>query len=101
VIKDREDLRKFILKAGDDQIHVPVNINRLILNSEKEFGIKKHQLTNLSPIYVIEQVNKLIKNLTVYPGRTASASYFNEANENSTMLFKIYARSELSSKRII
>jgi hypothetical protein len=44
-----------------------------------------------------------MKELTVYPGRgaNAGAQFFGEANENSTLLFKIYARSELCSKRLI
>jgi hypothetical protein len=74
------------------------------MNCEQEFSLKKNSLTKLSPSYVIEQVNKLTKELTVYPGRTIinnSTSFFHEANENSTILFKIYLRSELSSKRII
>ena len=104
ILRDRDELRQFILKNGDDQIHVPVNISRLIMNCEQEFSLKKNSLTKLSPSYVIEQVNKLTKELTVYPGRTIinnSTSFFHEANENSTILFKIYLRSELSSKRII
>ena len=104
ILKDRDELRQFIIKNNDDQIHVPVNIGRLIMNCEKEFNLKKHMPTNLSPIYVVEQVNKLIKDLTVYPGRSEgsqSTTFFKDANSNSTVLFKIYLRSELASKRLI
>jgi hypothetical protein len=51
-------------------IHMPVNINRLFMNSDREFNLNKSIPTRLSPVYVIEQVNKLINELTVYPGRT-------------------------------
>ncbi len=62
-------MREFILKTNEEVIHMPVNINRLFMNSEKEFNLNKSIPTRLNPVYVIEQVNKLINELTVYPGR--------------------------------
>lgn len=41
-MRDRDELRQFIIKTGDDQIHVPVNIPRLIMNCEHEFKLKKN-----------------------------------------------------------
>jgi len=59
-------------------------------------------LTNLSPNYVIDQVTKLLTDLTVFPGRTVSSTgFFREADENSTVLFKIYLRQELAAKRLV
>lgn len=74
------------------------------MNCEKEFNLRKHQVTGLSPNYVIDQVSKLTNELTVYPGRSEtvlSYSYLKEANLNSTVLFKIYLRQELASKRLV
>lgn len=104
ILKDRDELRTFIIKNHEDQIHLPVNVSRLIMNCEKEFNLRKHQVTSLSPNYVIDQVSKLVNELTVYPGRNETlleSSYLKEANLNSTVLFKIYLRQELASKRLV
>jgi hypothetical protein len=67
--------------------------------------------TDLSPAYALKELNKFIDELTVFPGvnakqiKTNTGSieniYFNEANQNSTQLMKIYLRSELCTKKII
>ena len=101
VVRDRDELRQFILKNGEDMIHVPVNISRLILNCEQQFSLNKHRPTSLSPVYVLESVHRLLKELTVYPGRPLTPPLFSDANDNSTKLFKIYLRSELASKRLV
>lgn len=42
IIKDRDELRLNIIKGNEDQIRVPVNINRLIMNCDREFSLKKN-----------------------------------------------------------
>ena len=52
--RDRNDLREFIIKTNEEMIHMPLNINRLFMNSEREFNLNKSIPTRLSPVYVIE-----------------------------------------------
>ena len=37
---DRDELRVNILKNNEDTIHMPVNLNRMIMNCGREFSIK-------------------------------------------------------------
>ncbi|CDW74169.1 dna-directed rna polymerase ii subunit rpb1-like [Stylonychia lemnae] len=103
IYRDRDELRTNIIKNGEDQIHIPINISRLLLNCNQQFNIKKHLPTTLEPKYVIDKVEQLINELTVFPGRRAKVgdTQYREANENSTKLMKIFLRHELASKRII
>jgi hypothetical protein len=39
---DRDELRVNILKNNEDTIHMPVNLNRMIMNCGREFSIKQN-----------------------------------------------------------
>jgi hypothetical protein len=39
---DRNELRVNILKNNEDTIHMPVNLNRIIMNCAREFSIKQN-----------------------------------------------------------
>ena len=81
-------------------IHLPVNLDRLILNCKQifdmrlDYGMRSLQKSDLNPIYVVEQVKKLTDSLTIFPGRnpTKIDKYIAEANTNATKLAKIYIR---------
>ena len=59
-----------------------------------DYGLRSMNKSDLRPIYVVEQVKKLVDSLTIYPGRNPSKidKYILEANENATKLIKIYLR---------
>jgi len=57
--QDRTDLREHILFAKED-IHVPVNLTRLIWNAKEMFNVKERGQTELTPDYVIEKTQKLL-----------------------------------------
>jgi hypothetical protein len=65
---DRESLRTYIFgensgaKNGEDEIHLPVNLPRLIRNAKEEFNIKNKQETNLTPEYVVDRVKDFLSN---------------------------------------
>ena len=77
-----------MLKTGEDVIHLPINLERLILNCKQifdmqmDYGIRSMQKSDLSPVYVVEQVKKLCDSLTIYPGRNPlkSDKYIDESN---------------------
>ena len=47
---DRDNLRDEIFRGDmDDQVHLPVNIARLIWNAKSQFGIKPDSKSNLKP----------------------------------------------------
>lgn len=47
--QDREDLRSSILIDGEDGIHLPVNIPRLIWNCKEVFQINPRGKSDLNP----------------------------------------------------
>ena len=88
IFADRQCLRYEVLKTGEDVIHLPINLERLILNCKQifdmqmDYGIRSMQKSDLSPVYVVEQVKKLCDSLTIYPGRNPlkSDKYIDESN---------------------
>jgi DNA-directed RNA polymerase II subunit RPB1 len=52
--KDRDDLRFTILKRqGNDEIHIPVNVPRIIWNAKEEYKIKPNSKSDLHPSEVL------------------------------------------------
>lgn len=49
LVKDREDLRTIILKNQGDEVHLSVNVPRIIWNAKEQFKIKPNSKTDLSP----------------------------------------------------
>ena len=92
-----------------------MNIKRLIWNAQKEFGIKeeidsddkmhknkndKHHnvsYSELNPITIIKEVNKLCDSIRVLPD---NVDLDDEADTNATLLIKAHIRSQLASKRV-
>ena len=112
IFADRQKLRYEVLKNGEDIIHLPVNLERLLLNCKQifemrpDYGMRSTQKSDLTPMYLVEEVKKLCDSLTIYPGRTKPVrfdkyKFVEESNNNATQLCKIYLRSILSAKRLI
>lgn len=94
--KDREELRK-LFPTGESKVVLPCNINRMIWNAQKIFHVNKRAPTDLSPLKVIDGVEKLIAKLSIVPGEDRLSI---QANENATLLFRCLLRSTLCTKKI-
>lgn len=100
-MRDRDDLRSVILK-DNAEVHLAVNIPRIIWNAKETFKIKPNSKSDLHPTHVIESIHKLSEDLCAIPGINVRRDpLLLQAKENSTWLFKIYLRSLLSSKKAI
>ena len=101
--QDRLILRNSIFKAtNEDQIHLPINLKRLIQNAKKMFDIGSRSKSDLKPTEVITKLSNTLKELCTIPGlERRKDKLLLEANENSTLLLRIYLRSILNSKNVI
>eukprot|EP00736_Rhodelphis_marinus_P003472 Rmarinus@m.16123 len=95
---DREVLRNEILLSGDTDWPVPMNLDRLIWNAQKNFRIDFRKPSNLHPLKIINDVRALSKRLVVVPGDDPLST---EAQANATTLVSILLRSVLASKRVL
>jgi len=87
---DMRMIRLYIYKNYSNNIvHYPINLNRLIINTVSQFNLNSLTVSNLNPLYVIQEVNKLSKKL-----------YINDNNKGN-ILFNILLRSYLSPKPLI
>lgn len=111
-MEDRDFLRNQVFKdSTEDTLHLPVNIPRLVLNCQRQFDLRSsalinHGKTDLTPQAVLEGVDSLIKQLTVFHGRLASVKatpneILKEMDENALQLMKIYLRQQLASCKVI
>ena len=95
IIEYRSQLRnnyfKYTEAIGDVGTHIPINLYREIPSQLIKFNIEPHDLSDLTPNYIIEQYDKLMKDLV---------QYLPEKEEN-WKLFKVIFKSFLSSKRLI
>ena len=102
IIRDRDDLRSIILKGQGDEVHLPVNLPRIIWNAKEQFKIKPNTVSDLDPSYVLSKLKALTEELSPIPGiKVRGDPLIMSAKENSTWLFKIYCRSLLSTKKMI
>ena len=105
LLKDRDELRRTMDK-GDPNVHLPVNLKRIIWNAQKNYGKVKDVSAaggsrggeELQAVHVIESVKSMLNGLVVVPGRDALSI---EAQRNSTILFFALVRSTLSAKRVM
>ena len=98
VEKDRRILGRDIAPGGDDKGYLPVNMKRLIWNAQKMFKINPHKPSDMSPLDVIGEVERLQERLVVVVGEDGLSK---EAQENATLFFKCMLRSSLASKRVL
>ncbi|KAI3381551.1 hypothetical protein SNEBB_008712 [Seison nebaliae] len=95
--EDRNHIRS-IFKTADPNVVLPCNLYRLIENAQKEFSINTHGKSDLSPLFVINEVQNLCKKLIIVEGEDAISR---EAQLNSTLLINVLIRSTLNSKRVM
>ena len=102
--KDRSVLRNYIFKMNcDDQVHLPINLKRIVLNAKIMFDINHRKKSDLKPTDVILKVQNLMKEICSIPGldRRNNCKLMMEANEDSTLLLKLYIKSILNSKNVL
>ncbi|CAG8480442.1 9889_t:CDS:2 [Paraglomus brasilianum] len=98
LLEDRKILRDFIFPNGDSKWPLPVNIKRLIKNSQQTFKSHLRGGSDIDPIEAITDLNKLSERLKVVNGEDKISV---EAQRNSTLLFQILLRSTLATRRLI
>ena len=97
--EDAKLLRKDIVVKGDDQLHLPVNLKRLIWNAQwRQFRTHMDTKSDLDPLEVVAKVQQLCEKIIVVHG---SDRFSKMVQENATMLFKILLRSTLSAKQVL
>ena len=91
--KDRDDVRKNILKNGDNDIHIPVNIKRII-NEEKINNTGER----LNPKEILEKIKQLKNELQIIKGED---KFRKEAQDCALDLFSKVLNYSLSTKNMI
>jgi DNA-directed RNA polymerase II subunit RPB1 len=94
----RRILRTETFKNGDSNHPLPVNIGRLILNSQQIFHIDPRAQSDLEPKYIIETRDALIARLVVVRGEDPIS---NENQRNATILFNALVSSQLATRVIL
>ena len=95
---DRKLLREFIFPNGDATVFLPVNIRRTIQNAQQIFHIDSRKASDLSPVAIINSVTALCDRLIVCRGEDDLSR---AAQENATLLFRIFLRSNFASRRVL
>ncbi|KAI7903385.1 DNA-directed RNA polymerase II subunit RPB1 [Cokeromyces recurvatus] len=95
---DRQLLRTQIFKQGDDRWPLPVNLLRLITNSQQIFHLDPRKPSDIHPLQVIDGINSLVTRLLVVRGKDKIS---NETQKNATLLFQILLRSTFAVKRVV
>lgn len=96
--QDRELLRGFVFPNGDATVFLPVNIRRTIQNAQQIFHIDFRKASDLPPAEIIQSVKDLSDRLIVCRG---SGELTREAQENATLLFRIFLRSNFAVRRVL
>ncbi|KAL8303907.1 hypothetical protein RB597_004716 [Gaeumannomyces tritici] len=98
VLEDRKIVRRINYKKKDDNdMQLPLNVNRVIENSKKLFRLDSAQRSDLRPQDVIPAVQGFLSRMVVVRGDDEISK---EADYNSSILFKAQLRSRLSFKRL-
>jgi DNA-directed RNA polymerase II subunit RPB1 len=127
-VQDRRRLRTDIVTTGEDSLHLPLNIKRLLWNAQRRFrrepkGADTHQSTqrsDLDPKEIVSAVQKLSKRLVVVRGQDPvrvrgvglpraqaahDAFYASqlslEGQQNATTLFCMLLRAMLAARQVI
>jgi hypothetical protein len=86
---------------SEDQIHLPINLRRIIMNARSMFEIGKTRTkTDLTPQEVIDKVQQTMKDIAKIP-LIQKAGNKHLQDEDPTMLLRIYLGYHLASKNII
>lgn len=102
---DRDVLRYSIMAIeNESSIPMPVNLPRLLTNVKATNSIKPNSICDIDPNHYFTQMQKLLDSLIVIPQARVNIEHNNliqEAHYNSIMLFKIFLRRYLCSKKIM
>jgi DNA-directed RNA polymerase II subunit RPB1 len=98
LIGDRKLVREINRrKLADESMQLPLNIARIIENAKKLFKVDDTRRSDLTPKDVVPAVQALLDRMVVVRGTDPISE---EADYNSTILFKIQLRSRLAFKRL-
>ncbi|KAG8968061.1 DNA-directed RNA polymerase II subunit rpb1 [Tulasnella sp. 419] len=98
LLEDRHQLRHFVFASGNRDHYLPVNLRRVIQNSQQIFHIDHRKPSDLDPAYIIHCVRNLIDRLVVVRGEDPLSK---EAQANATMLFQIHVRANFACKVVL
>ena len=96
--EDREVLRTFVFKNGEDKWPLPVNLQRLITNAQQIFHIDPRKPSDIHPLQVMDSISSLADRLLVVRGSDKISA---EAQRNATTLFQTMLRSTFAVKRVV
>ncbi|WVO13428.1 hypothetical protein L204_101043 [Cryptococcus depauperatus] len=96
--EDRLHLRNDIYQDGTPGHPLPVNIQRVIQNSQQIFHIDPRVPSDLDPVYLLEQRQALSERLIVVRG---DDNISKAAQHNATLVFNILLRSHLAVRRVL
>ena len=91
----RDYLRKI---SHEDISYSPVNIYRMVKQAKNKFNINDQDISNISPVYVIQKVEELCTKLKVF---NSSNHIIQEIDKNSMKNLKMLIRTKLASKIVI
>jgi DNA-directed RNA polymerase II subunit RPB1 len=104
LVRDRVILREVMACRGagledDASTYLPVNIDRIVWNAQRQFRLNMQESSNLHPRVIIEAIKKLCQDdLIIVRGDDPLSK---EAQYNATLLFQIMVRSKLATKRVL
>ncbi|KAI8099670.1 DNA-directed RNA polymerase II subunit RPB1 [Halteromyces radiatus] len=96
--EDRDLMRKFIFKNGDDKWPLPVNLQRLITNAQQIFHIDPRKASDVHPLQIVDGISSLAERLVVVRGSDKISA---ETQRNATLLFQMLLRSTFAVKRVV
>ena len=99
LVQCRKEIREINQpKKGEEMMQLPLNIGRIIESSKRIFNIKPTNRSNLRPSDVIPAVHNLLKSMVMVRGNDPISE---EADYNSSILFKGLLRSRLAFKEMV
>lgn len=100
LVEDRRVLREFIFPRAPTTLphYLPVNLQRIVQNAMQIFHIDRRKPSDLDPAYIVDAVHELGKRLTVVRGEDELSR---EAQENSTLTFRMHLRATFASRRVL
>jgi len=88
------------LRTGEDRIHLPFNLDRILLNARR-FVNDKTRLSSLNPADVLTGVHDLLDRLSMHPGCKLEDEITAELNQNAKKMLRYYILENLCCKRLI
>ncbi|KIR29043.1 DNA-directed RNA polymerase II subunit RPB1 [Cryptococcus deuterogattii LA55] len=98
ISEDRHILRSEIYQDGTPGHPLPVNMQRVIQNSQQIFHIDPRVPSDLDPVYLLEQRDALAERLLVVRGDDKLSR---AAQKNATLVFNMLLRSHLATRRVL